>query len=176
MHSSTMKLKASELPGIMQTMTDMLRDHHQRHGDPAAQPTVRNIQKLETARIDIHDKVVLENERKTWRQVLRSNTLAVQQQSSDVQQNKTDILQLINSNTALAKRLEDMIAQRIEPLESHMNNLRGLIRRQWGCCLLISIVVVFLAMAVALLLQSNGYLGELQEEHGNRINKLEGSL
>jgi len=32
----------------------------------------------------------------------------------------------------------------------------GLRRRQWGCGLLISIVVVFLAMAVALLLQSNG--------------------
>ena len=46
MHSSTMKLKASELPGIMQTMTDMLRDHHQRHGDPAARRTVRNIQKV----------------------------------------------------------------------------------------------------------------------------------
>ncbi|KAK2166010.1 hypothetical protein NP493_1340g01044 [Ridgeia piscesae] len=70
MHSSTMKLKASELE----------------HSDPAAQQTVAQIQQLETTVIDISDKVFLENERKTWKQVLATQQLDLQQQSSDIQQ------------------------------------------------------------------------------------------
>ena len=44
-----MKLTVSELSGgsgVMTTMKDMLRDHHQRHSDPAAQQTLRQIQQV----------------------------------------------------------------------------------------------------------------------------------
>ena len=46
MHSKTMKLTAVELSDVMQTMKDLLLDYHQRHGDPAAQQTVADIQQV----------------------------------------------------------------------------------------------------------------------------------
>ena len=41
-----MKWKVSKLSSAMQSMKDMLHDHYQRHSDPVAQQTVKNIQKV----------------------------------------------------------------------------------------------------------------------------------
>ena len=46
MHSKTMKLTVTELSDVMQTMTDLLSDHVQRHSDPAAQQAVADIQQV----------------------------------------------------------------------------------------------------------------------------------
>ena len=46
MHSKTMKLTAVELSDVMKTMTGLLSDLYQRHGDPAAQQAVVDIQQV----------------------------------------------------------------------------------------------------------------------------------
>ena len=46
MHSTTMKLTVAELSDVMKTMTNLLLDHHQQHGDPAAQQTAADIQQV----------------------------------------------------------------------------------------------------------------------------------
>ena len=43
MHSKTMKLTVVELSDVMQTMRNLLLDHHRRHGDPAAQTAAADI-------------------------------------------------------------------------------------------------------------------------------------
>ncbi|KAI0223241.1 hypothetical protein LSAT2_025535 [Lamellibrachia satsuma] len=93
MHSKTMKLTVNELSGVMQTMTDLLNDYDQRHSDPAAQQAVADIQQIEHVVIDINDKVFLDNERNAWKQVLASQSSAIQQHTSDIQQHTSDIHQ-----------------------------------------------------------------------------------
>ena len=46
MHTKTMQLTVVELSDIVQTMEGMLIDLHQRHGDPAAQRALTNIQQV----------------------------------------------------------------------------------------------------------------------------------
>ena len=46
MHSKTMKLKDTELTDVIQTMTDLLSDHYQRHSDKAANQAVTDINQV----------------------------------------------------------------------------------------------------------------------------------
>ena len=46
MHHPTMELTQTELSDVIQTMTDLLNDLHQRHRDPAIPPVVTEIQQV----------------------------------------------------------------------------------------------------------------------------------
>ena len=46
MHHENMKLTQTELSDVMQTMTDILNDLHQRHGDSAIPQVMADIQEV----------------------------------------------------------------------------------------------------------------------------------
>ena len=48
------------------------------------------------------------------------------QNQTDIQKAEADILQVIRANTALATRLQDVIDERIVPLERNVELLQGI--------------------------------------------------
>ena len=57
MHHKTMELTQTELSGAIQTMTDLLNDLHQRHGDPAILQALGEIQQVMIIKTNCFDNI-----------------------------------------------------------------------------------------------------------------------